>query len=166
MFYQQTITWPLGIPITWGLGLPSFAGSATPNNSNDSRAAYRGFVRRDYVDFLLDGGFTSSKTIEGRYHTVGAEFSEKVKPLFASNREVTRVIEGQYYSYEGEDYVCRLGKLVLLSSTLSILFPPFYTIEQTEIETPINQLNLDLIIPIRIVKLGGESLLNPYHLYK
>jgi len=65
------------------------------NNTNDSRAAYRGFVRRDYVDFLLDGGFTLNKNIEGRYHTVGAKLLEKVKPLFTANREAMKLIEGK-----------------------------------------------------------------------
>ena len=136
------------------------------NNSNDSRAAYRGFVRRDYVDFLLDGGFTLSKTIEGRYHTVGAEFLEKVKPLFTANREAMKLIEGKYYSYEGQDYVCRLGKMVQHNSTLSDKFAPFWKIELTDIKIPVNQIDLDLVVPIRIVKLGDEFLLNPYHLYK
>jgi hypothetical protein len=115
---------------------------------------------------LLDGGFTLNKNIPGRYHTVGSEFLERVKPMFTSTKETMRVTDGQYYSYNGLDYVCRLKKLFQLECRLSNQFPPFNNTEQTEIYILVNQLDLDLIVPIRIVKLGGESLLNPYHLYK
>ena len=86
--------------------------------------------------------------------------------MFTSTKETMRVTDGQYYSYNGLDYVCRLKKLFQLECRLSNQFPPFNNTEQTEIYILVNQLDLDLIVPIRIVKLGGESLLNPYHLYK
>jgi hypothetical protein len=54
----------------------------------------------------------------------------------------------------------------ILLSTLSDKFAPFWKIELTDIKVPANQVDLDLLVPIRIVKLGDEFLLNPFHLYK